>query len=204
MGSRCSGSSTREWTVSPMDAQPPPPVEWIENELPEDLRARIKVELAPGERLVWADRAIRAQTKEHTSLMNLALWSLGGFSIFGSFLGYATGLFGTPPRDGADVPIVVGVAVVSGLVGLGTGIGLIAAIVEQIQSWSPSSRADYALTDRVRSCGVLGRAPGPSRCSRFRANRCLDCIASNIPTVREMSSSRRNNATRGIRGVSWG
>lgn len=131
-----------------MDAQPPPPVEWIEDELPEDLRARIKAELAPGERLVWADRAIKAQTKQNTSLINLALWFLGGLGIFGLFLAYVTGLFGTPPKTGLDVPFLGFVAVISALVGLGTGIALIATIVGRVQARRPSNRATYALTDR--------------------------------------------------------
>lgn len=131
-----------------MDAQPPAQIEWIEDDLSDDLRARIKAELEPGERLVWADRAIRAQTKQNTSLINLALWFLGGLGVFGLFLAYVTGLFGTPPKTGSEVPVLGIVAVISALVGLGTGIALAVAIVDRVQARRPSSWATYALTDR--------------------------------------------------------
>jgi hypothetical protein len=116
------------------------------NELPEDLHEVIKPELAPGERLLWADRAnARASGRASSPLLGFVraagflMISAGCFAAFFGLLGQrfhviegATGMFGM-------IAGIIGFLILIGTLGGWISEGLGRALVK---------RRCYALTDR--------------------------------------------------------
>ena len=121
----------------------------ILDDLPDDLRARIKGELAPGERLLWAAKAVPRAWEKGTNYPAMLLFA-GGFATLGAL---CIGAFFGPLA--ARLRGVEGLLFVAGLVAGFVAFCILATIFATIggQSWQAlKGRRDvakaYALTDR--------------------------------------------------------
>ena len=114
-------------------------------DLPDDLRARIKTELVPGERLLWAAKGEPTRQPDGPGpLIGGAVAAI--FLTFG-FVNLGVG-FNIPARPGgqADVPTVAGtvLAIIGSLFALGTVIGWSSRRSER----KKVARTLYVLTDQ--------------------------------------------------------
>ena len=135
------------------------------DDLPDDLRARIKAELAPGERLLWAARGEPRRPKSDQGCLVIALSVLaagvGALSLAGLF-------FARPPSTDN---FLQNIGIVLALMG---GFGTIGALVGQslnrASRWKVTVGIQYALTDRraiiwrpvAGTAGVEVHSIGPS------------------------------------------
>lgn len=114
--------------------------------MPEDLSERIKPELSPGERLLWAAWERPAGAGEAPPFLYGSIWALGFLVL--SALGFA-GLFGYLGRRFAPIEVLCGtVGVLAGIIGFFIPVGMLGSWVTERGARSALKRKYYALTDR--------------------------------------------------------
>lgn len=125
-----------------MDERTPPEFD----ELSEDLRARIKPELAPDERLCWAGRSGLRVPTAGSSGVTFALFA-GGFGVISVVcLAAFAGAFG--PRWLRIEMLLAGVGLVAGIIALLMVLGMIGSVVDARAERRRFRGELYALTDR--------------------------------------------------------
>ncbi len=116
-------------------------------ELPDDLRALVKVELRPGERLLWAARPVRppAGTIGPQTAGTVTAWLLGsgGMSLGG--IAYVLGTFG--PVSEVAVPLVKLGILFGGIVAVIAFSTLAIMLSGRASARKQSASVTYALTD---------------------------------------------------------
>jgi hypothetical protein len=135
-----------------MDEPQPPDIEDILAELHEDARGRIKEELLPGERLLWAARSEQDPFRVSGYVLNLILllsFAAGSVILFRQV---AAADRAGPPRN---VDLLVALGVVAGIAAVITGIVLAASLKGAINSRWTRSQHLYAITNRR----VIQRTP---------------------------------------------
>lgn len=115
-------------------------------ELPADLAARVKAELEPGERLLWAAKAVRPAAPKGGSLRTATLWLMGLCLVLAGGIATTAGLFG--PIDESLRPLVGVLSVITGIGAIPTAIGVLVAASNRFADRSHASGLTYALTDR--------------------------------------------------------
>lgn len=115
--------------------------------LPDDLRALVKSELRPGERLLWAARAVRppSDTPGFQGNGTGLAWFVGSAGVALGSLAYILGAFG-PPSEVAVILIKL-LAFMSGVVASGIAIGLATMLAGRASARRRAALVAYALTD---------------------------------------------------------
>lgn len=126
-----------------MDDLTPVPIEQVDD-LPDELRHRIKAELQPGERLLWSSRGM-PRGRTGCSPIAVGLLIVGSFLLSGVALAAFFGKLGGPPADGTAT-LVFGLGAAA--VGLVTLFGVLSEWLTGRSKRSPVESGLYALTDR--------------------------------------------------------
>lgn len=111
--------------------------------LPEEWLARIKPELAPGERLIWAGQAKRPRGPSGRTAATLwasAFAAIGAFGFAGLF-----GMLGPQLREASGLMALMGVGASS--ISFLTVVGLVSHVLATGVNYSPLRASLYVLTD---------------------------------------------------------
>jgi hypothetical protein len=115
-------------------------------EVPDDLRARVKRELEPGERLLWA-AASRPRPTPLGSKFFLGCAAVPALFAIAT-LGFANGfrLLGSPPPNNEGAPVMVGIVALTAALMLSTGLCITWA--NRPAAARRMAQTCYAVTDR--------------------------------------------------------
>ena len=114
--------------------------------IPDDLKAWVKPELAPGERLLWAARAISRPTNTAEWLTKISLFLVGFLGSSGLFL---AGCFGWLGNSIAAYSALLGLlGVITGLIGFAILLGMLGGWSIRRSQRRLIEGNVYALTDR--------------------------------------------------------
>jgi hypothetical protein len=130
--------------------------EGLASDLSDDQRAALKAELAPGERILWVERAGAPPTPTvgaFPAFFAAVLCGSSGFALMVLF-----GIYGARNLHPAEMVFYLCLAPVA--IGVVTAIGLIGRWVHHERTKWRLSRTFYALTDRRAIVGSDSRVPG--------------------------------------------
>jgi len=115
-------------------------------EIPEDFAARVKPELVPGERLIWASRSRPRPGERAASRLQFGLFVLGSGVVGVTCIAAFLGAFGTRFHQVEGLIVVVGL--IACIVSFASGLGGVGALVREALAGRPSIETTYAISDR--------------------------------------------------------
>ncbi len=130
--------------------------EGLVGDLTDEQRAALKAELAPGERILWAERAGAPPTPTvgvFPAFFAAVLCGSSGFALMVLF-----GIYGARNLHPAEMVFLLCLAPLA--IGTVTAIGLIGRWIQHERTKGRLSRTFYALTDRRAIVGSESRIPG--------------------------------------------